>query len=895
MTLSATKPAAPSSLRRLCQVATVLAGLFAMVLPSLVALPASAAAAPVLTCSSSITGCTTGLAAFGQGYSGEVYVVGANLYGSGPVFLTSSAPGVVFSQATELSPTEASATVTIPSTTPAGFYTLSLTDPSGTATLTTGLGVNPGPQIVSAYGTSPMVAAADSTVVVDGTDLSGASVTITGSGAPTIATPPTFNQTGTTLTFTLDNQYAVVGTYTYTITSAALPGSTPGVTTGTITETNNPSTPPVVTGSPVVVTPSLAVVGAGATSVIESFTTPPITDQAPSNWLVSSSVSGITFGPVTAASSTTLVTTITVDPTTTPTASVPVVITDNITTFDAIISTVAAPTVSGVLASPTITAGQSATLSITGTNFNPSWSNNTCALLNGGVVDAAVVCTITNTTSSDSTTSLTATVTAQAAALNGSDTLVVTDSTNGGTGTLASAVTVAGQPVITSLSPLSVPAQESSTLTIAGTNLNFTGCMITDTAFGGGVRTGSPTTCEVTQSSSLEATIRIVTALYAGDSLALTLSNSTSSVRVPVVIVSQPLYGLSMSPSTIIPGSNTMPFTIQGAGFLPAAVVSIPTLDGTVVTSTVEPSLITGTITVAPGLTSLTIPVTVTNTNNSSSTFSLNLGDAPTITGSYAAREGSKTTLVISGTGFVSGAVVTSSSQVTFGAAVTSNCTNSFCTTITTSATFLPSSSKVVEKGNLTVTNPSGYGSATAPGALSVVPGPAVTGVYYARPATMATLTVVGSGFEAGITATSSNPAFAVAVGSLSPSSLTLRVSTTSQAVQGTSSRVTLTNPDGSAVVFTVNGGVAPRPAIGRVVRSTLRPGHSAVVTVLGVGLSGVNATTNSPHVTVKVRSTTGQKAVLLLTASRSARVGQYRLVLKVGEYAASERFSVSK
>ncbi len=94
---------------------------------------------------------------------------------------------------------------------------------------------------------------------------------------------------------------------------------------------------------------------------------------------------------------------------------------------------------------------------------------------------------------------------------------------------------------------------------------------------------------------------------------------------------------------------------------------------------------------------------------------------------------------------------------------------------------------------------------------ITVNPVPAVTGTYYVPTfTTNAEITINGTGFETGITASSANPDYTVLAVASTPTTVTLLVTTDSNATSGTSSTITLTNPDGGSGTFPLNGGPNP-------------------------------------------------------------------------------------
>src|ERR1700722_20679007 len=267
-----------NTLRRISRplVKTVAVGavLVAAALPAMaIAGTASAATtAPTITNSAASTGtpAPTGdaYAIIGQGFGGNFVADGTNFADDqavgGAVTLTTTAPGVTFSNVNETSTTTLTATIDSSSTTTPGFYPVTLTDDNGTVTETVGLGIDNGPQIKTITGNAGTLNGASSTVTVTGSFLNDASVTLT---APPLTTAPTVSsvtsdEDGSSLTFTVDNATGglAAGTFgvnitgewptnglglatsSYTVNSAATPVSITAVSPNELgVPTTNPS------------------------------------------------------------------------------------------------------------------------------------------------------------------------------------------------------------------------------------------------------------------------------------------------------------------------------------------------------------------------------------------------------------------------------------------------------------------------------------------------------------------------------------------------------------------------------------------------------------------------------------------------------------------------------
>ncbi len=190
----------------------------------------AATTAPTLVCTNATTAanptCASGYAIVGQGFAGNFVAEGANFANDqavgGAVTLTTTAPGVTFTNVAETSTSVVTADIDTTGATTPGFYPVTLTDDNGTATFAVGLGVDNGPTVATVAGNSGTVGGADSTVSVTGTFLNNSTVSvepIAGDVAPTIAST-TLSNSGTTLSF---NVHQPAGTtpaaYTILITS----------------------------------------------------------------------------------------------------------------------------------------------------------------------------------------------------------------------------------------------------------------------------------------------------------------------------------------------------------------------------------------------------------------------------------------------------------------------------------------------------------------------------------------------------------------------------------------------------------------------------------------------------------------------------------------------------
>jgi hypothetical protein len=648
-------------------------------------------------------------------------------------------------------------------------------------------------------------------------------------------------------------------------------------------------------------TGSLNPVGSGASAATENFTLAAATgDTNPLHWVVSSTTPGVTFGAVSTitAGGTLLHTTISVAPGTPATASVPVKATDGFVTYSGTIAIVAGPTVTGVTTVGTLGAGGSETIGVYGTNF-------VIGSMSCSTSDPAVSCLIVPALT-DSATVMTVTLTAGAASLNGTDSLTVTNNLNKGAGTLAGAFKVAGQPVATSIAPNAIPQGSAPTLTVTGTGIpssvngnSLPYCLATAT-FPSLVVEGAQS-CTVTWVSATSVTITSYgTWESAGDTITFQLGNGTSSFITPGVVV-QPhptlffaYLGSVISSTHVAQGSKNVPFKFVGSGFLPGTTVSIPAADGALTVTEVTPNAIFGTMNILSTATVGSVVVTALNTSGGSATATLFTIDvAPTVVGTYVGLSGKTTSLVITGTGFYPGAVVTLAvpAMATLGTAVASNggasCGTGPCTTLTIPVTYVVNAGASPISTAFTVTNPIGGGSVTTgSNGLIVNPGPAVVGTYYVPTFSSHVLVIItGTGFQNLMTATSSNAAYTVGLVGLTNTTATLLVSTTSAATSGTSSTITFTNPDGGTVSFPLNGGpnpalATPPPVAKRVVGHAVT-GKTTTVHIIGTNFyAQPKIHSNARNTSARVSGDTGTVLTVIVKVAKTTPRGVHTFTI---------------
>jgi hypothetical protein len=675
-------------------------------------------------------------------------------------------------------------------------------------------------------------------------------------------------------------------------------------------------------------TASLNPVGAGASAATEVFTLSGTgtTDNVAADWAASSTTAGVTFGAVTGTPGATITVPINVAAGTAANATVPVTLTDGLETYTGSIAIVAGPTITAVTAVGDLTAGSVGfTIGVTGTNFVVGDMSCTTS-------DPAVTCVV-DTEITDSTTTATVTLTPGAAMLNGTDSLTLIYSGGAtptfGAGTLAGAFTVTGQPTITTIAPSVIPAGTTPALTLTGTLFPgaYTSCSETITT---AALVATTVGCTApTDVSATSATITGYTAGVGGDTIVFTVGTATSTAVTPAVtvqadpvnsfLISSSIWTNFTSLTTISVGSTAVPFHIVGTGYLAGATVTLSI--GTATVTEVTPNAIFGTITIPSTATAGTDTVTVTNANGGSdvSPDYFNVAAAPSITTPSVATpmpilDGVPTTVTITGTGFAAGAVVTGAvaGVDTFGTATVSNSANAadlctglisiaypagdFCNTISVMVTPVSYSGSTPILDGLVVTNPVGGGAVTVQNDLTINPVPTVTGVYYVPTfTTNAEITINGTGFETGITASSANPDYTVLAVASTPTTVTLLVSTDSNATSGTSSTITLTNPDGGSGTFPLNGGpnpntATPTPKATRV-NGVVHTGRVTTITISGKHFYGQpTITSNDKGTKAKVSKDYGNLLRVRVTTLKTTKHGVHTFILR---FANGEQTSV--
>ncbi|MDE3064296.1 MAG: hypothetical protein KGJ36_01320, partial [Acidobacteriota bacterium] len=416
-------------------------------------------------------------------------------------------------------------------------------------------------------------------------------------------------------------------------------------------------------------------------------------------WTITSTTAGVSFAGATVNTATTLGATATIGASVAASTTVPVTITNGLLTFTGTITIdTTVPTVSGVTAVGTLgPSNTSEIIGVYGTNFDTTApaTNDFCYTTSPGVL-----CTIYNNgqtppggsvVTTDTATTLTVVLYTHSYSSAGNTTpfpangtygIVVGQKSDGGSGQFAAAVKVAGEPVVSSVSPLTINAGAAvPTVTVTGTGFSAVAAPTTCSSYyyAPGATTWSIKRtgfCTATVVSDTSVTIAD-TATYGAGSVVYEFGDglTTWTVDAPAIqVISAPVpsffvFGNDLSINfSVAQGSTAAPFKLVGSGFLPGTTLSIPAADGTITTGLVTPNAIFGTVTTASNAPN-PIPVTVKNANGTTGTVNMAVVAAPTITSinggaTAAVLEGSATKLVIVGTHFVAGATVALSNPV---------------------------------------------------------------------------------------------------------------------------------------------------------------------------------------------------------------------------------------
>jgi hypothetical protein len=464
--------------------------------------------------------------------------------------------------------------------------------------------------------------------------------------------------------------------------------------------------------------------------------------------------------------------------------------------------------------------GAAFTLTLTGTGFASG------ATVNFGASSAITPSSVTST-------QIVATVPAADIATAGTVNVTVTNPAGGGTSNAQTFAINNPAPTATSLSPTSATAGGAAfTLTVNGNAfvstsvVKFNGAAKTTTFVSTTQLTAAITAADIATAGTATVT---VTNPAPGGGTSGNLSFSINAASAPTLT--------SLAPASATAGGAAFTLTLTGTGFVAGATVNFggnPAITPSSATST----QIVATIPAADITAAGTVNVTVTNPagggTSNAQTFTVN-NPAPTeisIAPPSANAGGAAFTLTVTGTGFVSGAVVKFN-----GAAKTTT----FISATQVTAAIMAADIATAGTVNVAVTNPA-PGGGTSGNIQFTINNPNVTVTSLSPTSATAggtgfTLTINGSGFASGATVNfGGNPA--ITPSSVTSTQIVATIPAADIATGGTAN-VTVTNPPpgggiSSAQTFTINNPVPTTSSLSPT--SAAAGGAGFTLTVNGTG-----------------------------------------------------------
>jgi hypothetical protein len=775
---------------------------------------------------------TSGAANTGPGDSGTFSITA-----SAPTFaddggnatITSSITGVTFSSIVDTSATVLTGDYATSATATSGAATLTIVDDAGTDTAANAVTVDTSPTesaiSVSSIADNPAATATPLTITGSGffDESTGSSTkpvvtftnTTNGTGLTTVttSTSATWPLTSSSLAITVlpvnpvNNKAATPGTYTMTVTNPDGASVTTGAIFTVVGDEVTDVSPSSVSGTTTGVATGITINGGGfetgATVYLYASGTTVMATPAASN---------CTFGTlsnVSLTSADTITATLTTATTTTAAEVCDVYVFngaagDNDSGYDlaGAIGFSGVSTSSPVITSSSLTTGTaltvgapSTTIVLTGSGFG-AFNGTPGTLDPSGLTTNA---SLTGCVANGAGTTLTCDVFAGSTGHTGVEgAYSATD--NGGK--LAGAFTVGG-PAITSIAPTALAKGAPIGTTIAITGTGFTNTTSGTVVDGGGdalagvFQYSSPTLVNfVVETPPTVAGATDTLAVSALNSYGYTVSSAATNLAIdPTPVVTSLTYVTGTTGVGV--GAVAQKIVINGTGFEAGATVgsfvnSSATADASVTATVtaVTATSITATIAIKGPDANTIDGYTVTNTDGGSvkviavAPLALTIDAAPTITAvsPVTATPSSTNAFTITGTGFLTGAVVTPSSDGTCGTATVASATS-----ITVSCTLGAASSTAV---TLAVSNLDG-GTATSGTVLqsSTPPAPAfkVTGAHGTAVAgKTSTLTITGTGFYGQPKITSNAAGTKVGVSKDTGKVLTIRVTTKAGTKAGT-------------------------------------------------------------------------------------------------------------
>ena len=642
----------------------------------------------VFTVDASLTGVLTSPSFRNQGAVSQNIAISGTGFVSGAT-VAFSGSGITINSTTYNSSTQVTVNITISGSATTGARDVTLTNPGGASVTGTGVfNVNPAPTLTSAAPSSRGRGATNQNITLTGTGfIDGASLAVS------FGTLITVNSTSFVNATTVMANITVGATAAPGVRSVTVTNGDGTIATGNVFTVN--AAPTVTSATPSsrgqgAVNQNIAIVGTGFAA----------------GAAVSFSGTGITVNSTTVNTATSLTANITIAAgATTGLRDVIVTNTDaGVGTRTGGFTVNTGPTVTAAAPS---TRGQGATnqnIVITGTGF----ANGAVASFSGTGI------TVSSTTFNNAT-QVTARITIAAGATVGARDVTVVNS-DAGRGTGTGLFTVAGSPAVTSASPNS-RGRGASNQTIVITGANFaSGATVT---FSGTRITVNSTT--YTSSTSLTANISIAANAATGLRNIVVNNNNggaTGTCTGCFTVNAAPTV-TSVTPASRGQGAVNQNIALVGTGFSAGAAVSFSGTGITVNSTTVNTATsLTANITIAPGATIGNRNVTVTNADGGFGTRNnaFAVSAAPTVTSASPAsrpRGSVNQVIVITGTGFASGAVATFS-----GSGITVNSTT-FTSATQISVNITISGAAPVGARDITVTNTNG-GVGTRAGIFTV-------------------------------------------------------------------------------------------------------------------------------------------------------------------------------
>ncbi len=456
-------------------------------------------------------------------------------------------------------------------------------------------------------------------------------------------------------------------------------------------------------------------------------------------------------------------------------------------------------------------------VTVSGTNF-----------VSGATVTVSGSGVTVDSTTFVSATQVTANLTIASTAATGARNVTVTNPSSAN-GTCNGCFTVNAAPTVTSTSPSS-RGQGATAQNVTVTGSNFvSGAVVT--VSGSGVTVNSTTFVSVTQ---LTANLTIASTATTG-ARNVTVSNADGGAGscTGCFSVNGAPTVTSTSPSSRGQGATAQNVTVIGTNFVSGAVVTVSGSGVTVNSTTfVSATQLAANLTIASTATTGTRSITATNADGGAgsctSCFSVNA--APTVASASPSSRGQGATaqnVTVTGTNFVSGAVVTVS-----GSGVTVNSTT-FVSATQLTANLTIASTATTGTRSITATNADG-GAVSCTSCFSVNAAPTVASTSpssFAQGATAQNVTVTGTKFVSGAVVTVSGSGVTVnSTTFVSATQLTANLTVASTATPG-ARNVTVTNADGGTgsctSCFTVNA-VVSASAMGSTVDTTTGAGSTA-------------------------------------------------------------------